>query len=87
MGQKGEPGPLGPPGRPGMKGDVGLPGRPGERGRPGLKGRAFSPSNQQKSFFSYKRMISQTPEVDTAMVFNRSVLQTITRRSTGSEDV
>ncbi|KAM8756462.1 complement C1q subcomponent subunit B [Acanthopagrus schlegelii] len=82
-GQKGEPGPMGPPGRPGMKGDMGLAGRPGERGRPGEKGRAFSPSNQQRSFFSYKRMISQVPEVDTAMVFNSPILPDLDQQFQG----
>lgn len=67
------PGLWGPPGRPGLKGDVGLPGPPGNPGMLGEKGRPFNPSNQQTSFFSYKRVASQVPEVDTAINFNRSV--------------
>ncbi|XP_044206143.1 complement C1q subcomponent subunit B-like [Thunnus albacares] len=73
-GQKGMTGPRGPPGRPGMKGDLGLPGPPGLPGQPGEKGRAFNPSNQLKSFFSYKRMIPQVPESDTAIEFSSPIL-------------
>ncbi|XP_049894592.1 complement C1q subcomponent subunit B [Epinephelus moara] len=73
-GQKGFPGMSGPPGRPGLKGDVGLPGPPGHPGRKGEKGRPFNPSNQQRSFFSYKRMLSQMPEMDTPMNFNGEIL-------------
>ncbi|XP_070815305.1 complement C1q subcomponent subunit B-like [Chaetodon trifascialis] len=72
-GQKGGAGLWGPPGRPGLKGDVGLPGPPGRSGRPGEKGRAFNPSKQQKSYFSYKWLSSQVPELDTAIVFNRDI--------------
>ncbi|XP_042336944.1 collagen alpha-1(X) chain-like [Plectropomus leopardus] len=68
-GKKGLPGISGPPGRPGMKGDVGLPGPPGNPGRKGDKGRPFNPSNNQKSFFSYKR-ISHAPEMDTPIYFS-----------------
>ncbi|XP_037535695.1 complement C1q subcomponent subunit B [Nematolebias whitei] len=73
-GQKGVQGPRGPPGRPGMKGDIGLPGPPGYTGQKGEKGRPFNPTNRQKSFFSYKREISQTPELDTTIDFNRVIL-------------
>lgn len=73
-GQKGLPGLFGPPGRPGLKGDLGLPGPPGNPGQKGEKGNPFSPSNQEKSFFSYKMDISHTPEVDTAIVFNGEIL-------------
>ncbi|XP_047437869.1 complement C1q subcomponent subunit B [Mugil cephalus] len=72
-GQKGAPGPRGPPGRPGLKGDVGTLGPTGPTGRPGPKGRSFNPSNQQKSFFSYKQ-ISQTPELDTPIHFVSQIL-------------
>ncbi|XP_034388044.1 complement C1q subcomponent subunit B-like [Cyclopterus lumpus] len=73
-GQKGSLGPQGPPGRPGLKGDAGLPGPPGTPGPPGQKGRPFNPSNQQKSFFSYKRLVPQTPAVDTAIDFDSEIL-------------
>ncbi|XP_026205399.1 complement C1q subcomponent subunit B-like [Anabas testudineus] len=73
-GQKGQPGLLGPPGRPGLKGDVGLPGRPGNPGRPGEKGRPFIAAAQQRTYFSQKRMISQTPDLDTDMIFNSVIL-------------
>ncbi|KAK9529637.1 hypothetical protein VZT92_013717 [Zoarces viviparus] len=73
-GKKGLPGLHGPPGRPGLKGDLGLPGPPGSPGRLGEKGRAFNPSNQQNSFFSYKREIPQTPDLDTAINFNSEIL-------------
>lgn len=73
-GQNGLPGLTGPPGRPGLKGDMGLPGFTGVPGQPGLKGRPYNPSNQEKSFFSYKRVISQVPDVDTAINFNRVIL-------------
>uniref|UniRef100_A0A3B4WS97 Complement C1q subcomponent subunit B-like n=1 Tax=Seriola lalandi dorsalis TaxID=1841481 RepID=A0A3B4WS97_SERLL len=72
-GQKGGPGLRGPPGRPGMKGDVGLPGPPGYPGQPGEKGRPFNPSKQSRAFFSQKRVLPQSPEVDTTMNFNRSL--------------
>ncbi|KAM6927288.1 complement C1q subcomponent subunit B [Xenentodon cancila] len=72
-GIKGAPGDQGPPGRPGLKGDVGLPGPPGYPGRKGEKGRPFNPSNNQKSFFSYKMMVSQTPELETPINFNRQI--------------
>lgn len=72
-GQKGMPGLMGPPGRPGLKGDVGIPGPPGSRGLPGEKGRPFSPSNQQKSFFSNKRTITQLPELDVALNFDTPI--------------
>ncbi|KAK5873132.1 hypothetical protein PBY51_013773 [Eleginops maclovinus] len=73
-GQKGFQGLVGPPGRPGMKGDVGLPGSPGNPGRIGEKGRPFNPSNQQKSFFSYKRVIAHPPELDNTLNFNNQIL-------------
>ncbi|XP_034724323.1 complement C1q subcomponent subunit B-like isoform X2 [Etheostoma cragini] len=73
-GKKGSPGLPGPPGRPGLKGDVGLTGPPGNQGQSGEKGRPFNPSNQQSSIFSYKRVISQAPEFDTPMNFNRDIL-------------
>ncbi|XP_074504022.1 complement C1q subcomponent subunit B-like [Sebastes fasciatus] len=73
-GQMGLPGLWGPPGRPGLKGDLGLSGPPGGPGQPGEKGRPFNPSNQQKSFFSYKREISHSPEIDTAINFNKEIL-------------
>ncbi|XP_078103758.1 complement C1q subcomponent subunit B [Sander vitreus] len=73
-GRKGSPGLLGPPGRPGLKGDAGLTGPPGNPGPPGEKGRPFNPSNQQSSIFSYKRVISQAPELDVPMIFNREIL-------------
>jgi len=60
----------GPPGRAGLKGEVGLPGHPGDMGRKGEKGRPFNPSNDNKPFFSYKWIMQQTPELDTAMNFN-----------------
>nr|AFZ93920.1 complement component 1qB like-protein [Oplegnathus fasciatus]AFZ93922.1 complement component 1qB-like protein [Oplegnathus fasciatus] len=82
-GQKGLPGLRGPPGRPGLKGDVGLPGPPGIQGRPGERGRPFNPSNQQKSFFSYRRVISHAPEVDTAINFNREILPDLDRQFQG----
>ncbi|KAM6946573.1 complement C1q subcomponent subunit B-like isoform 2-T2 [Lycodopsis pacificus] len=72
-GKKGLPGLQGPPGRPGLKGDLGLPGPPGFSGRQGEKGRAFNPSSQ-KSFFSCKREIPQTPDLDTAINFNSEIL-------------
>lgn len=72
-GKRGMPGMFGPPGRPGLKGDMGLPGPPGYSGQPGEKGRAFNPS-RQKSFFSYKRMVSYVPEVDTPIDFNEGIL-------------
>ncbi|XP_054472879.1 complement C1q subcomponent subunit B-like [Anoplopoma fimbria] len=74
-GKTGYPGLQGPPGRPGLKGDLGLPGPPGVPGRAGEKGRPFNPSNQQKSFFSYKRLIPHAPEVDTTMEFDREILE------------
>ncbi|XP_068578380.1 complement C1q subcomponent subunit B-like [Cebidichthys violaceus] len=73
-GQKGSPGLWGPPGRPGLKGDVGLSGPPGPPGRVGEKGRPFQQSNQQKTFFSYKREIPQIPELDTTVNFNSEIL-------------
>ncbi|XP_034021187.1 complement C1q subcomponent subunit B-like [Thalassophryne amazonica] len=73
-GPKGEPGLRGPPGRPGMKGDRGGLGPNGVPGQPGEKGRAFILSNQQNSFFSYKRMMSQIQEPDTPIVFDRNML-------------
>ncbi|XP_047202541.1 complement C1q subcomponent subunit B [Girardinichthys multiradiatus] len=73
-GQKGVPGLPGPPGRPGMKGDVGLPGPVGYPGRKGEKGRPFNPSSKQKSFFSYRRAISNIPEYNTAVKFSRQIL-------------
>ncbi|XP_028261227.1 complement C1q subcomponent subunit B [Parambassis ranga] len=73
-GLKGAPGLRGPPGRPGLKGDIGLPGPAGPPGLAGEKGRAFNPSIQQKSFFSYKRLISHAPELDTPMHFNSEIL-------------
>ncbi|TDH14554.1 hypothetical protein EPR50_G00045050 [Perca flavescens] len=76
-GKKGSPGLSGPPGRPGLKGDAGLTGPPGNPGPSGEKGRPFNPSNpsnQQSSIFSYKRVISQAPELDTPMIFNRDIL-------------
>ncbi|XP_022075299.1 complement C1q subcomponent subunit B-like [Acanthochromis polyacanthus] len=73
-GQKGEMGLWGPPGRPGLKGEMGLPGPNGYPGKPGEKGRPFNPSNQQKSFFSYKRLIPQIPDADTTIDFNSEIL-------------
>uniref|UniRef100_A0AAQ4Q575 Complement C1q B chain n=1 Tax=Gasterosteus aculeatus aculeatus TaxID=481459 RepID=A0AAQ4Q575_GASAC len=73
-GHKGSPGLRGPPGRPGLKGDVGLPGPPGTPGLAGQKGSPFNPSNQQKSFFSYKRVISQAPQLDTDIHFDSDIL-------------
>lgn len=52
---------------------MGLPGPPGTPGLAGQKGSPFNPSNQQKSFFSYKRVISQAPQLDTDIHFDRSV--------------
>lgn len=66
---------TGPPGRPGLKGDAGLPGSRGFPGLPGEKGRAFTPSNWQTSFFSYKMSIPQPIEINTDMEFSRSVFQ------------
>lgn len=82
-GQKGMPGLVGPPGRPGMKGDVGLPGPPGRLGLPGEKGGPFNPSNQQKSFFSHKRVVSQAPEADTAINFNTEILPELNQQFKG----
>lgn len=82
-GQKGSPGLRGPPGRPGLKGDIGLPGPSGAPGRPGEKGRPFNPSNQQTSYFSYKRMMSQLPELDTAMNFNGKILPNLDQQFQG----
>ncbi|RVE72522.1 hypothetical protein OJAV_G00038750 [Oryzias javanicus] len=72
-GQRGDPGEKGPPGRAGWKGDNGLLGPPGPRGQPGEKGRPFNPSEQQKSFFSY-RMMQQKPNSDTPIDFNRAMV-------------
>uniref|UniRef100_A0A3B3DJL8 C1q domain-containing protein n=1 Tax=Oryzias melastigma TaxID=30732 RepID=A0A3B3DJL8_ORYME len=69
-GQRGDPGEKGPPGRAGWKGDNGLLGPPGPLGQPGEKGRPFNPSEQQKSFFSYK-MMQQKPNSNTPIDFNR----------------
>ncbi|KAM7401621.1 hypothetical protein PAMP_016923 [Pampus punctatissimus] len=73
-GQKGLPGLRGPPGRPGLKGDIGMPGPPGRSGPPGVKGKAFNAANRPKSFFSYKRVLSSAPELDTAIEFNSEIL-------------
>ena len=73
-GQKGEPGLRGPPGRPGMKGDNGQPGPSGVKGRRGDKGRPFNAANTQRTFFSQKRVTSQTQDLDTDLVFNSEVL-------------
>ncbi|XP_020507802.1 complement C1q subcomponent subunit B [Labrus bergylta] len=73
-GQKGSPGMRGPPGRPGLKGDLGIPGPPGNPGRQGDKGRPFNSANEQKSFFSYKRVSSDPPETDIAIDFNNKIL-------------
>nr|XP_046240901.1 complement C1q subcomponent subunit B-like [Scatophagus argus] len=82
-GQKGMPGLVGPPGRPGMKGDVGLPGLPGNPGLPGEKGRPFNPSTQRRSFFSYKRVMSHLPDMDTAINFNRQILPELDQQYRG----
>lgn len=82
-GQKGTFGLMGPPGRPGLKGDMGLPGPPGLPGLPGEKGRPFSLSNQQKSFFSNKRTITQLPELDAVMNFNEPILSELDERLQG----
>ncbi|XP_029989161.1 complement C1q subcomponent subunit B [Sphaeramia orbicularis] len=81
--QKGDPGLRGPPGRPGLKGDAGLPGPPGLPGRPGEKGRPFNPTNQQHSFFSYKREMVYPPELDTAMNFNKEYLEDLDQQLRG----
>ncbi|KAL6112343.1 c1qb [Pungitius sinensis] len=73
-GHKGSTGLPGPPGRPGLKGDMGLHGHPGTPGSPGQKGSPFNPSNQQKSFFSHKRVIPQAPQVDTDIHFDSEIL-------------
>ncbi|KAM4588892.1 complement C1q subcomponent subunit A-like [Odontesthes bonariensis] len=73
-GQKGVSGMRGPPGRAGLKGDVGLQGHPGYIGQRGEKGRPFNPSNENKPFFSYKYVMQQMPELDTAMNFNGEFL-------------
>uniref|UniRef100_UPI0037E7386C complement C1q subcomponent subunit B n=1 Tax=Semicossyphus pulcher TaxID=241346 RepID=UPI0037E7386C len=73
-GPKGIQGLRGPPGRSGLKGDMGLPGPPGSPGFPGEKGRPFNPLNQQKSFFSHKRVSSDQAEVDEAIDFNAEIL-------------
>ncbi|XP_071401556.1 complement C1q subcomponent subunit B-like [Centroberyx affinis] len=72
-GQKGPPGLPGPPGRSGLKGDAGGAGPPGPRGPPGERGRSVGGANQQKSFFSYKRLSAALPENDTPMAFNREI--------------
>ncbi|XP_029287799.1 complement C1q subcomponent subunit B [Cottoperca gobio] len=82
-GQKGLLGLEGPPGRPGLKGDVGLTGPPGDPGLRGEKGRPFNPSNQEKPFFSYKRVMSHIPEVDTVINFNRQILPELEERFQG----
>ncbi|XP_030584296.1 complement C1q subcomponent subunit B-like [Archocentrus centrarchus] len=82
-GQKGAPGPFGPPGRSGMKGEPGLPGPDGFSGQPGEKGRPFNPSSQQKSFFSYKRLISTAPEMDTPIIFNGAILPDLDKQLQG----
>ncbi|XP_068197785.1 complement C1q subcomponent subunit C-like [Antennarius striatus] len=82
-GQKGMQGLSGPPGRPGLRGDMGLPGPPGNPGQPGEKGRPFSPSDQRQSFFSHKRMISQVPEVDTDINFDRVILPELDQQFQG----
>lgn len=84
-GQKGFLGLGGPPGRPGLKGDAGLFGHPGNPGRHGEKGRPFNPSNQQISFFSYKRVISQIPELDNTIDFNRQILPELDEQFRGEE--
>lgn len=71
-GQKGMPGLPGPPGRPGLKGDPGMPGPPGRMGLMGEKGRPFNP-NREAVFFSYKRVLEEAAELDTALNFNMSV--------------
>ncbi|KAM9364427.1 complement C1q subcomponent subunit B [Pholidichthys leucotaenia] len=83
-GQKGAPGLQGPPGRPGLKGDLGLQGLPGMPGQPGEKGRPFNPSNQQKSFFSYKRVMSQLPELDSDIIFNSEILPDLDKQFKGT---
>ncbi|XP_040014395.1 complement C1q subcomponent subunit B [Xiphias gladius] len=82
-GQKGAPGLQGPPGRPGMKGDVGLPGPSGSPGQPGGKGRPFNPSNQDRYYFSQKRLLSQTPEIDTTINFNSDILPDLDQQFQG----
>ncbi|XP_022597780.1 complement C1q subcomponent subunit B-like [Seriola dumerili] len=82
-GQKGGPGLRGPPGRPGMKGDVGLPGPPGYPGQPGEKGRPFNPSKQARAFFSQKRLLPQSPEIDTTMNFNSDILPNLDQQFQG----
>lgn len=72
-GQKGMPGLWGVPGRPGQKGDAGLPGLPGVPGLPGEKGMPFNPSDQRATYFSYRRDSPQIPELDTNIIFNKSV--------------
>ncbi|XP_061584375.1 complement C1q subcomponent subunit C-like isoform X1 [Cololabis saira] len=73
-GVKGVSGDRGPPGRPGLKGDVGLPGPSGYPGPKGEKGRPYSPSTDLKSFFSYKMMTTQPPELDAPINFNTHIL-------------
>ncbi|KAM8914898.1 complement C1q subcomponent subunit A-like [Spinachia spinachia] len=73
-GHKGAPGLPGPPGRPGLKGDTGLPGHPGIPGPPGEKGSPLNPSDQQKSFFSHKRVMSQVPRPDHDIDFDSKIL-------------
>ncbi|KAM9860015.1 complement C1q subcomponent subunit B [Aulostomus maculatus] len=82
-GEKGMQGPRGPPGRPGLKGDVGDPGANGPPGPPGEKGRAFNPSNQQASFFSYKRTLTEPTELDTNINFNSEILPNLDARYKG----
>lgn len=72
-GQKGSQGIWGPPGRPGLKGDPGFDGTAGFSGAKGEKGNPFNPSNRPASFFSYKRENTEAAELDTPLIFNRSV--------------
>ncbi|XP_034442185.1 complement C1q subcomponent subunit B [Hippoglossus hippoglossus] len=82
-GRKGTPGLPGPPGRPGMKGDLGMPGPPGFPGVIGKRGKPFSSSDQEKPLFSRKRVVSESPEMDTAIIFNREILSDVDEQLQG----
>ncbi|XP_029007391.1 complement C1q subcomponent subunit B-like [Betta splendens] len=73
-GQKGQHGMRGPPGRPGLKGDVGLPGPAGPVGQTGARGKPFIDSSLQRMYFSRKCILTQRPELNANLAFNREIL-------------
>lgn len=75
--QNGGLGLPGPPGRSGLKGDPGQPGPPGPSGPQGPRGERDSSAitkATQKSYFSNKRITVPSPPKNTAMTFERAIL-------------